>query len=175
LHLFAVGNARTSNSCLRQGQGEEKAMLRLVRAFVVASIVAVTLAFAPTAGSQGVTQLVISGQTPPGVTTGNLDGFGIWVWCQDPAAGNPYAGECAGSIYFYNLGLVRHVDDEEDTLVLTSTSFSVELVSEDGSVDCTVSGSLPSAKGPSAGNTISVSCSSPDRSGTLSNLVLNVT
>jgi hypothetical protein len=109
------------------------------------------------------------------VTTGNLDGFGIRVWCQDPAAGNPHSGECAGSIYFYNLLLVRHVAHEEDTLVLTSTSFSVELVSDDGSVDCTVSESLPSAKGPSAGNTISVSCSSSDRSGTLSNLVPNVT
>jgi hypothetical protein len=106
-------------------------------------------------------------------TTGNLDGFGIWVWCEDPAASNPYAGECAGSIYFYDLGLTKFVEDEEDTLVLSSTSFSVELVSRDGSIDCTVSGTTAN-RGPT--NTISVSCSAPaGRSGTLSNVVVRIT
>lgn len=148
-------------------------MLRVVKAFVLVAIAAVVLVIAPTAGSQGASQLVVSGQVPAGTTTGNLDGFGLWVWCQDPSASNPYAGECAGSMYFYNLGLTKFVEDEEDTLVLTSTSFSVELVSRDGTIDCTVSGSLPASKGPS--NTISVSCSQPTRSGTLSNVVVKVT
>ncbi len=148
-------------------------MLRLVRAFVLVSIAALTLALAPSAGSQGVSQLIVSGQTPPGTTAGNLDGFGLWVWCQDPSASTGYAGECAGAMYFYNLGLTKFVEDEEDTLVLTSNSFSVELVSRDGSIDCTVSGSLPATNGPS--NTITVSCSEPARSGTLSNVVVSVT
>jgi hypothetical protein len=138
------------------------------------AIAAVALALAPTAGSQGATQLVISGQTPPGATTGNLDGFGIWVWCEAPAAANPYAGECAGSMYFYNLGLTKFVEEKEGApFTLTSTSFSVELVSRDGSIDCTVSGSVPTTK-PSK-TTITVSCSPPTRNGTLSNVVVNVT
>ncbi len=148
-------------------------MLRLVKAFVPVAIAAVALALAPSAASQGATQLVISGQTPPGMTTGDLDGFGLWVWCQDPDAGNPYSGECAGAMYFYNLGLTKFVEDEEDTLVLTSSSFSVELVSRDGMIDCLVSGTLPASKGPS--NTITVNCSEPARSGTLSNVVIRVT
>lgn len=147
--------------------------MRLLRASVLVAVVGAALALAPTAGSQGATQLVISGQTPPGATSGNLDGFGLWVWCEDPSAANPYAGECAGSMYFYNLGLTKFVEDEEDTLVLSSTGFSVELVSPDGTIDCTVSGTLPAAKGPS--NTIDVGCSTPDRSGTLSNVVIRVT
>lgn len=151
-------------------------MWRVTKVLVLfAALSTVALMAAPVAGSQagGATQLVISGQTPPGTTTGNLDGFGIWVWCEDPDAGNPYAGACSGSIYFYNIGLTRHVFG--GVLALNeSTNFSVHLTSSrDESVDCIVSGSLPATKGPS--NTISVSCSSPSRSGTLSNVVVRVT
>jgi hypothetical protein len=174
LDATRFGNAQTEQELSSdRGRERRRPMLRLIRAFLLLSIAALTLAFAPTAGSQGVPQLVVSGQTPPGTTTGNLDGFGIWVWCQDPDAATGYAGECAGSMYFYNLGLTKFVEDEEDTLVLTSSSFSVELVSRDGSIDCTVSGTLPATSGPS--NTISVSCSEPARSGTLSNVVVKVT
>jgi hypothetical protein len=140
-----------------------------------AVLAAVTLVAAPAASSQGggATQLVVSGQIPPGATTGTLGPFGIWVWCEDPNASNPYAGECAGSMYFYDLGLTKFVEDEEGTLSLTSTSFSVELVSRDGSIDCLVSGTTAN-KGPS--NTISVDCSAPaGRSGTLSNVVVRIT
>lgn len=145
-------------------------MLRLVKALLLVALATATLALASTAGSQGASQLVISGQTPPGATTGNLNGFGVWVWCEDQAAGNPYAGACAGSMYFYNIGLTKSV---RGTVVLTSGSFTVELGSRDGTVDCTVSGSLPATKGPS--NTINVNCSTPARSGTLSNVVVRVT
>ena len=152
-------------------------MWRVTKALIlVAVLAAISLVAAPAAGSQGsgATQLVISGGTPPGTTTGNLDGFGIWVWCEDPAASNPYAGECAGSMYFYDLGFTKFVEEEEDTLVLTRTGFSIELVSRDGTIDCTVSGSLPAAKGPN--NTIRVDCSAPTgRSGTLSDVVVRVT
>jgi hypothetical protein len=140
-----------------------------------ALLAAVTLVAAPGASSQGggATQLVVSGQLTPGVTTGTLGPFGIWVWCEAPDASNPYAGECAGSIYFYDLGLTKFVEDEEDTLSLTSTSFSVELVSRDGSIDCTVSGDTAN-RGPS--NVIDVDCTKPaGRSGTLSNVVVRIT
>jgi hypothetical protein len=150
-------------------------MWRVTKLLALLVALVVVLVAAPGAASQsgGATQLVISGQVPPGATTGNLDGFGIWVWCEDPSAPNPYAGECAGSIYFYNIALTKFVEDEEDTLVLTDTGFSVELVSPDGSIDCTVNGSLPAAKGPH--NTIAVECSEPVRSGTLSNVVVRLT
>jgi hypothetical protein len=134
---------------------------------VFAMLAAVALVAAPGASSQGgASQLVVSGQLTPGVTTGTLGPFGIWVWCEDENASNPYAGECAGSMYFYDLGLTKFVEDVEGTLSLTSTSFSVELASSDGSIDCTVSGTRTSS-GPT--NTISVDCSAPaGRSGTLS-------
>jgi len=140
-----------------------------------AVLAAITLVAAPGAGSQGggARQLVVSGQIPPGTTTGTLGPFGLWVWCEDPDASNPYHGECAGSMYFYDLGLTKFVEDEEDTLSLTSTSFSVELVSRDSSIDCTVSGNTANS-GPS--NTITVRCSAPaGRSGTLSNVVVRIT
>ena len=142
---------------------------------ILGVLAAVTLMAAPAGSSQGggASQLVVSGQLTPGVTTGTLGPFGIWVWCEAPDASNPYAGECAGSMYFYDLGLTKFVEDEEGTLSLTSTSFGVELVSRDGSIDCTVSGSTAN-KGPS--NTIAVSCSAPTgRSGTLSNVVVRIT
>jgi hypothetical protein len=140
-----------------------------------AVLAALTLVAAPGASPQGAgaTQLVVSGQLPSGVTTGTLGPFGIWVWCEDPNASNPYAGECAGAMYFYDLGLTKSVGDVEGTLSLTSTSFSVELVSRDGSIDCTVSGATAD-RGPS--NTITVDCSAPaGRSGTLSNVVVRIT
>jgi hypothetical protein len=137
-------------------------------------LAAVVLVAAPAASSQrGASQLVVSGQLTPGVTTGTLGPFGIWVWCEDENASNPYAGECAGSMYFYDLGLTKGVKDVEGTLTLTSTSFNVELASSDGSIDCWVNGTKTSS-GPN--NTISVSCSSPaGRSGTLSKVVINIT
>jgi hypothetical protein len=141
---------------------------------LVAALTAVALIATPVAGSQGggATQLVISGQTLPGSTTGNLDGFGIWVWCEDPDAGNPYAGACAGSMYFYNIELTKPVFGGVAVLD-ENTSFSVNLASPDRSIVCTVSGSLPATKGPR--NTITVTCSSPSRSGMLSNVVVVVT
>jgi hypothetical protein len=142
---------------------------------LLAVLAAVTLMAAPAGSSRGggATQLVVSGQLTPGVTTGTLGPFGIWVWCEAPDASNPYAGECAGSMYFYDLGLTKFVEDEEGTLSMTSTSFTVELVARDGSIDCTVTGTTAD-KGPS--NTITVDCSEPaGRSGTLSKVVVRIT
>ncbi len=171
-----VAERKATGSYLSYIPRKGRAMRRGTKVLMLfAVLAAVTLVAAPAASSQGggATQLVLSGQLTPGVTTGTLGPFGIWVWCEGPDASNPYAGECAGSMYFYDLGLTKFVEDEEGTLSLTSTSFSVELVSPDGSIDCTVSGSTAN-KGPS--NTITVSCSAPTgRSGTLSNVVVRIT
>ena len=151
-------------------------MRQAAKVLIILSVLAVvTLVGAPAGSShgRGASQLVVSGQIPPGETTGTLGPFGIWVWCEAPDASNPYAGECAGSMYFYDLGLTKFVEDEEGTLFMTSTSFSVEFVSTDGSIDCTVSGTTAN---PGPSNTISVSCSAPaGRSGTLSKVVVRIT
>jgi hypothetical protein len=158
------------------GKGRGGAMRRGTKVLIAFAILAaVALAAAPGASSQGggASQLVVSGQLTPGVTTGTLGPFGIWVWCENENVSNPYAGECAGSMYFYDLGLTKFVEDVEGTLTLTSTSFAVRLASPDGSIDCWVSGTRVSA-GPN--NTITVSCSAPaGRSGTLSKVVINIT
>jgi hypothetical protein len=144
-----------------------------------AGLAAVALVAAPGASSEGkkATQLVISGQVPPGETDPSLGPFGIWVWCEDQDASNVYAGACVGSLYFYDIALTKAVvghvvdlNDEDPT-----GEFSVELDSRDGTsiVDCVVSGDLPATKGPT--NTIHVACSTPDREGDLTNTVVVVT
>jgi hypothetical protein len=142
-----------------------------------AALATVALMAAPGASPQGAgaTQLVISGQTPPGTTiNGNLDGFGIWVWCEDPDAGNLYAGACSGSMYFYDIELTKHVFGEVTNLD-EGAGFSVDLASRDLSIVCTVTGNLPATRGPS--NTIHVDCSrpAPGRAGDLTKTVVVVT
>src|SRR5215470_1469231 len=34
--------------------------------------------------------------------------FGFWIWCEGDS-GNPYQGECNGAMYFYGLGITKHV------------------------------------------------------------------
>ena len=94
------------------------------------------------------------------------------MWCEDFDASNPYAGACVGSMYFYDIELTKFVSGEV-TVLDESASFSVDLASRDGSIDCTVTGNTAD-KGPS--NTITVDCSVPaERSGTLSKVVVRIT
>jgi hypothetical protein len=105
-----------------------------------------------------------------------LGDFGIWVWCEDPDAGNNYAGACVGSLYFYDLALTKAVFGTL-TVLEEDAFFSMDLTSRDHpvSVACTVSGGLADLK-PGPRNTVHVACSLPgDREGDLINTVVVVT
>jgi hypothetical protein len=96
--------------------------------------------------------------------------FGFWIWCEADSE-NPYAGECNGAMYFYALGITKHVDGTiaepaEGDYVMTVTS-------RGGSVACTLANVGPASKGPT--NTVNVVCSSPAGAGASTNAVVNVT
>jgi hypothetical protein len=109
-----------------------------------------------------------------GVGGGSFGGgspVGFWIWCEADSL-NPYVGECAGSMYFYALGITKGVEGE-----VTEPSEGVYVMDvqsrRDGSVDCTLTNSLPTTRGPT--NTVTISCSSPAGSGVSTNAVVNVT
>lgn len=124
---------------------------------------------AATAQPNNAEQIVFSGQTPPGSFTGGP--FGFWVWCEDAEAGNPYAGFCAGSIYFYALELIRPVRGTVSENPDGSYTMTVE--SRDGAIACELTNVPPVTKGPR--NDVNVSCSSPGISGTFHGAVVQVT
>jgi hypothetical protein len=98
--------------------------------------------------------------------------FGFWLWCEDPEATNPYAGECHGSVYFYGIGLTKgvsgSVSEGPDGI------YKMTVTSRDGKVACTfwnVSATI--TRGLT--NTVNAICSAPAGSGTSPNTVVQVT
>ena len=72
--------------------------------------------------------------------------FGFWIWCESSSS-NPYVLECNGAMYFYALGIVKHVAG-----TVTSNggdSFTLNVVStKDDSVACTLANVPPVTNGP---------------------------
>src|SRR2546427_11666671 len=89
-------------------------------------------------------QIVFSGQTPPGFFTVPA---GFWIWCEDEETGNPYEGRCAGSMYFYQLELIRPV--QGGVTDLASGAHRMTVGSGDGAIACTLDNSPPVTKGAS--------------------------
>ena len=116
-------------------------------------------------------QLVFSGVATEG--TGGPVGF--WIWCEVDSK-NPYAEECNGSMYFYALGLTKHVSDVEDSILEgpdETYTFQVHSTSDD-SIACTLANPEEPAHGPH--NTVTVDCTSPAGVHAVSrNAVVNVT
>jgi hypothetical protein len=160
----------------------EEASKRFVRRCFMARIIAcislclaiAALLFLVTPAAQAAKnseQIVFSGTGSfPGVTP-----FGFWIWCEGDS-GNPYQGECNGAMYFYALGITKHVagmvtETGEDT-------YQMNVVSTlDDSVACTLTNSAPIAHGPH--NTVTADCTAPMAvvgiTGTSTNAVVNVT
>ncbi len=97
---------------------------------------------------------------------------GFWIWCEGQS-GNPYQGECNGAMYFYALGITKHVDGNASGD--SNEQFTMSVQSSDGSVICTLENvsPLPPSSGPT--NTVTVSCSAPSVSGSSTNAVVKVT
>jgi len=138
--------------------------LALVAVLVVAAVPALRAA-------NNSEQIVFSG-------TGAFDSvtpFGFWIWCEGDS-NNPYQGECNGAMYFYGLGITKHV---AGMITETSTDvYQMDVVStKDDSVACTLTNSLPLNHGPR--NTVTATCTAPAAvqgiTGTSTNAVVNVT
>ena len=117
---------------------------------------------APVASAERSEQVVFSG-----IGSGGFGPFGFWVWCQVETS-NPYETDCNGSMYFYQLGLVKHVTG--DVSEPADDQYQMDLASADGSVACTLTNEPPIVSGPH--NTVDASCSSPSGKGSSTNAVV---
>lgn len=102
-----------------------------------------------------------------GTGFGDFGPFGFWVWCQVQTH-NPYETDCNGAIYFYELGLTKHITG--DVSEIADDQYQMDLASRDGSIACTLTNEPPIVHGPD--NTVDASCSSPSGSGTSTNAVV---
>ncbi len=116
-------------------------------------------------------QVVFSGGGAfPGVTP-----FGFWIWCEAQSS-NPYQGQCNGAMYFYALGITKHVAGM--VTEVAPDMYEINVVSTaDGSVACSLTNTPPVTKGPK--NTVEVTCTAPsavqNMTGTSTTAVVNVT
>jgi len=98
--------------------------------------------------------------------------FGFWIWCEDPEANNPYAGNCHGAMYFYGIGLTKGVSGEvtEDP----DGVYHMDVKSRDGKVNCTLWNDSPIlTRGLT--NLVNVICTKPAGTGTSPNTLVQVT
>lgn len=125
----------------------------------------------PFAHASASEQVVFSGAGVDNFS-GTTTPFGFWIWCEAESA-NPYITECAGSMYFYNLHLVKHVDDTAPIQEKGDGQYFITVGSDDGTVACTLLNMLPNTRGPT--NTVQVDCTAPSGSGSSTNAVVSVT
>ncbi len=117
-------------------------------------------------------QVVFSGVAGINDTLGTPVGF--WIWCEADST-NPYQGECNGAMYFYELGITRHVEDSSKIQELADGQYMITVnASRDSSIACTLTNTPPPQHGPT--NTVVVVCTAPHSGqATSTNAVVNVT
>src|SRR5215472_6049523 len=102
------------------------------RSMLLAVIVILTVASASQAANNS-EQIVFSGTGSfPGITP-----FGFWIWCESKDSTNPYQGQCNGAMYFYALGITKHVAGMVNEIAEGVYQFSVVSTLDD-SVACTL-------------------------------------
>ncbi len=89
---------------------------------------------------------------------GSLNPFGFWVWCFLTGTDQPYAGECAGTMYFYPI-TVKPVDVFAVPTVVGSTA-TIHVQATDASFQCDLSGTIGTKV------TVSVTCPTGPRTST---------
>jgi hypothetical protein len=126
----------------------------------------------PRAEPRNSEQVVFSGVAASNSTFANGSPVGFWIWCEAEST-NSYVGECNGSMYFYALGITKHVDDV--SIVEPSEGlYQITVKStKDDSIACTLSNTPPPVNGPN--NTVSVVCQTPSGSAVSNNAVVKVT
>jgi len=98
---------------------------------------------------------------------------GFWIWCEAESA-NPYNGVCQGAMYFYALGITKHIGGTVAETPPDSGLYQMTVSSRDGSVvTCRLNNTAPAVSGPN--NLVQVSCATPSGSAASPNAVVNVT
>jgi hypothetical protein len=116
-------------------------------------------------------QVVFSGVATTSSTFPNSSPAGFWIWCEAESE-NPYEGECNGSMYFYALGITKHVEGE-----VTEPSEGIYRMdvssTHDDTIHCILMKQAEAVHGPN--NTVTVTCTTPSGSATSTSAVVNVT
>jgi hypothetical protein len=123
-------------------------------------------------GPRASEQVVFSGVATSGSSFPGGSPVGFWIWCEAEST-NPYAGECNGSMYFYALGVTRHVEGEIEETGEDLYQMTVSSTRDSAIIDCLLSNTDEPVHGPR--NTVQVSCSTPFGSAISNNAVVNVT
>src|SRR2546426_11995048 len=108
-----------------------KALLTLAALALAAGLLFVSTGPASAEHSE---QVVFSG-TGGGNFNGTDTGFGFWIWCEADSA-NPYVGACNGAMYFYALGIVKHVSG--GVFESPDGIYNMSVAASDGSVACSL-------------------------------------
>jgi hypothetical protein len=122
----------------------------------IALAISVSFGLAARADAASSEQIVFSGI---GFSPSANAPVGLWIWCESAESSNPYAGECNGAMYFYSLGITKHVDDVVPLQEPSEGQYLMTVASRDGSVSCTLENDPPATSGPT--NTVHITCSSP--------------
>jgi hypothetical protein len=150
------------------GMTKNRILIGLFAVALLSGVSSVSSAAPGQGGDHHSEQIIFSG-----TGFGDFGPFGFWIWCQDADSGTPYAGECAGAMYFYALHLTKGVEGEvEET---SEGIYTMTVASRKGdSVSCTlVNASEEITSGPT--NTVNVTCTAPAGTGTSDSSVVNVT
>jgi hypothetical protein len=130
----------------------------------------------PSSASRHSEQVVFSGVAAINSTFQNGSPVGFWIWCE-AESNNPYAGECNGSMYFYALGITKHVSDIEGVNSIEEfgdEQYRIRVRSTtDNSIDCTLESMSAPLHGPN--NAVHVSCTSPAGAADSNTAIVNVT
>lgn len=147
------------------------------------SILCLALSLTALAGAQNSSEQVVfantdnpnSGHSQTGTfvyTSANPEDkfFGFWIWCEGDSS-NPYVGNCQGSMYFYGLGLTKHVTGH--VTEPSAHAYVMVVSSSDGKVACSLTNVPPIKSGLT--NTVNASCSAPAGVGVSPNSVVHAT
>src|SRR5215475_10655443 len=116
-------------------------LLRSTSLLLALVVVLFLVAGSPARAANNSEQIVFSGTGGFPVTP-----FGFWIWCEGDST-NPYQGECNGAMYFYALGITKHVAGM--VTEIAEGVYRMDVVSTiDDSVACKLTNSAPVVQGP---------------------------
>jgi hypothetical protein len=117
-------------------------------------------------------QVIFSGVAGAASSFPNNSPAGFWIWCE-AESDNPYEEECNGAMYFYALGITRHVEGDVSEPSDGIYEMVVSSTRDGAIVNCVLTNADEAVHGPH--NTVTVSCDTPGGSATSTNAVVNVT
>lgn len=145
---------------------------------VMIAACAVVLLIGGVATARGQSEQIVFSGTGSGTFNDRETPFGFWIWCQDEnPADVDYAGECAGAMYFYGLGITKAVEGEVEEGANEGEYIMTVMSRKGTSVSCVLRNELNTEGEISHGphNIVHVDCTTPTGGGTSENAVVNVT